>query len=362
MVHLLYLVPCVFLMPGKRKLVQIKEIIRETPSCKTFVLESLDGSIINYKAGQFLTFIFDTPSGEQRRNYSLSSSPVLKEPVSITVKRIDNGLFSRKLVDTASPGDLLTTIGANGFFTLPGDMRTYRQLFLMAAGSGITPVFSILKTVLYSLPHMQVILIYSNRSKEDSIFYNILRQLEQQYPLQLKIEWLFSNVFDHTRSRLSNWLLNALLEKYITAPLPACLFYLCGPFSYMRMIAITLLSAGVKTSAIRKEEFVTTPPHGSLRPPDTSKRQVIVKINNGEHDFSSEYPQTILQAAKQVGVELPFSCETGRCGACAAVCIEGNVWMRNNEVLTDDDLRKKRVLTCTGYPVYGDVKLDFDNI
>ena len=349
-------------MIGLRKKVRIKEIISETKDCKTFVLETIDGSSLPYKAGQFLTFIFHTPSGEQRRNYSLSSSPDLQEPVSITIKRIANGVFSRKLVDSAQPGDVLTTIGANGFFTLPDNLSHCRQFFLMAAGSGITPVFSLLKTVLHSFPEISIILIYSNHSKEDAIFYEDLLQLQQNYHRQLQIEWLFSNAHHYTRARLGNWLLGHLLKKYVTAPLPDCLFYLCGPFDYMRMITITLLSSGIKAANIRKEEFVVIQPRTELHPPDITVRKVTARLNNKQYHFNSMYPETILQAAKKAGIEFPYSCETGRCGACAAVCITGNVWMKYNEVLTEEDIRKKRVLTCTGYPVYGDVELDFDEI
>jgi len=348
-------------MTGQRKKVRIKEIIQETRQCKTFVLETLDGSTIPYKAGQFLTFIFDTPFGEERRNYSLSSSPDWEKTVQITIKRIDNGVFSRRLVDTAQTGDILTTIGASGFFTLPDDIGQ-QQIFLLAAGSGITPVFSILKTVLRRFPHIEVILIFSNHSVEDTIFYKPLQELQKKYNGQLQIEWLFSNILDHTRSRLSNWLLGELLKKYISTPLPGCLFYLCGPFEYMRMIAITLLSAGVKPDRIRKEEFVMTQQRVLLQPPDTKDRQVTVTLNGNQYGFPSLFPKTILQAAKQAGIELPYSCETGRCGTCAAICTSGHVWMRTNEVLTDEDLGKKRVLTCTGYPVYGNVELDFDNL
>ncbi|HKO79536.1 MAG TPA: 2Fe-2S iron-sulfur cluster-binding protein, partial [Chitinophagaceae bacterium] len=308
-------------MIGERKKLRITGIIQETRQSKSFVLETLDGSEITYKPGQFLTFIFDTPFGEERRNYSFSSSPDWQEPVRITIKRIENGYFSRKLVDAAQVGDVLTTIGASGFFTLPDNIGQYQQLFLLAAGSGITPVFSILKTVLRRFPGVRVILIFSNHSKEDTIFYKPLQQLQQQYPEQLQIEWLFSNVFDYTKSRLSNWLLGELLKKYIAAPLAACLFYLCGPFDYMRMITIALLSAGINSTSIRKEEFVITQPRVVLAPPDTKKRQVTVVLNKNQYRFSSMYPQTILQAAKKVGIELPFSCETGRCGTCAAVCM-----------------------------------------
>ena len=349
-------------MQALRKEIRIKEIIPETKNCKTFVLESRGDGHIIYKPGQFLTFIFNSISGEQRRNYSLSSSPVLNEPLSITVKRIPNGLYSRKLVDAAKTGDLLTTIGASGFFTLPPDMTSYRQLFLLAAGSGITPVFSILKTALQDFPGMRIVLIYSNHSREETIFYHALRKLEVRYADRLQIEWLFSDAFDHTRSRLGNWLLNELIKKYVAAPLAQCLFYLCGPLSYMRTITITLLIAGVNRANIRKEEFVITQPLIQLKPPDTLPRGISVTLNEKKYQFTNEYPQTILQSAKLAGVDLPYSCETGRCGTCAAVCTNGNVWMKYNEVLTDQDLQTKKILTCTGYAVYGDAELDFDAI
>lgn len=346
-------------MSGLRQKLCIKEIIQETKDCKTFILESPEGSSLTYKAGQFLTVIFDTPFGQQRRNYSLSSSPDLKEPVSITIKRIVNGVFSRKMIDAVQPGDTLTTIGASGFFTLPADIRHCRQLFLLAAGSGITPVFGLLKTVLHKYPGIKVILIYSNHSKEDTIFYTALQRLQVRCPQQLQIEWLFSNAFDHRKARLGNWLLGELLKKYVAAPLPFCLFYLCGPFNYMRMITITLLSAGVSMANIRKEEFIITVPAIELRPPDTAARNVKLILNEKQYQFSSAYPQTILQSAKLAGIELPYSCETGRCGTCAAMCTGGNVWMKYNEVLTEQDIKKGMVLTCTGYPVYGNVELDF---
>ena len=103
----------------------------------------------------------------------------------------------------------------------------------------------------------------------------------------------------------------------------------------MRMITITLLPAGVSMANIRKEEFVITAPVVQVQPPDISTRQVKLVLNNEQHQFRSSYPNTILQAAKRAGVELPYSCETGRCGACAAECTSGNVWMKYNEVLTE---------------------------
>lgn len=349
-------------MTGNRNQVRISRITPETKDAKTFVLETTDGSSIPYRSGQFLTFIFESRNGEQRRNYSISSSPFTGEPLSITIKRIPNGLYSRKMIDYAREGDLLTTIGANGFFTLPDNMDQYKQFFLFAAGSGISPVFSLLKTVLLRFPQIRITLIYSNHSVNDTIFYKALHELQAAFPKQLEIEWLFSNAPEYTKARLGNWLLGELLKKYRVAPIANCLFYLCGPFNYMRMITITLLSSGVHTSQVRKEEFVIMEPRVVLMPPDTAARHVSVILDKKQYRFISAWPNTILQAAKQEGIELPYSCEVGRCGACAAVCHRGEVWMRYNEVLTNDDTINGRVLTCTGYPIGGDVELDFDEV
>lgn len=347
-------------MATQRKQVRIKQIITETNNAKTFVLETVDGTDISYRSGQFLTFIFQTRTGEERRNYSISSSPEFDEPLSITIKRIPNGNFSRQTVDHAQVGDQLTTIGANGLFTLPSNMSQYQQFFLLAAGNGIAPVYSLLKTVLKRFPAIRVTLIYSNHSVEETIFYKGLRELQAAYPGQLEIEWLFSNAPDYTKARLGNWLLGELLKKYRKAPMARCLFYLCGPFKYMRVITITLLSAGAHLSQIRKEEFVLMEPQFDLIPPDTSTREITLTLDGKNYKFQTTYPDTILKAAKKQGIELPYSCEVGRCGACMAVCTHGRVWMKLNEVLTDDDARSGRVLTCTGYPVGGDVELDFD--
>ena len=347
-------------MATQRRQVRIKQIITETKNAKTFVLETLHGTEISYKVGQFLTFIFGTRTGEERRNYSISSSPELGEPLSITIKRIPNGNFSRQMVDHAHVGDLLTTIGANGLFTLPNNFGQYQQFFLMAAGSGITPVYSLLKTVLHRFPGIRITLIYSNHSVEETIFYKGLQTLQAAYPEQLEIEWLFSNAPDYTKARLGNWLLGELLMKYRKVPLARCLFYLCGPFKYMRVITITLLNAGAHLSQIRKEEFVLMEPQFDLTPPDTTTREITLTLDGKNYKFETTYPDTILQSAKKQGIELPYSCEVGRCGACMAVCTHGSVWMKLNEVLTDDDALSGRVLTCTGYPVGGDVELDFD--
>src|SRR5436190_12243946 len=149
------------------KTIRIKDIKENVKDFKIFSFEN--GDAITYKAGQYLTLIRHAHNEEIRRSYSITSSPFLNEPLSIGVKRIENGFFSRLLVDNAIPGDELITIGAGGLFVLPDNVENYKQVFFFAAGSGITPVYSLIKTVLHAYPDIDVVLIYSNASPEKAI-------------------------------------------------------------------------------------------------------------------------------------------------------------------------------------------------
>jgi ferredoxin-NADP reductase len=339
---------------------RIIAIRKETFDTKSFVLQPVNSIHLSYKPGQFLTLVFPGKQ-EERRSYSISSMPLL-EPLTITVKRIDNGEFSRYLFDTCEEGSVLLTIGASGFFTIPEDVNKHKIFFFFAAGSGITPILPLIKTILFHHPHLKVYLIYSNHSPESTIFLQELQALEGRYSEQLRIEWLFSNARNLLRARLSK----SLVEEYLNfVPLSKRsneLFYLCGPHFYMQMISITLLREGVSPENIRKEIFNTTKPLMREFPPDQNPHQIIVFYSGKTYKFEAGFPTTILAAAKQRGITLPFSCEAGKCGTCAATCIQGNVWMSYNEVLLDKELNSGRVLTCTGFPVGGDVILKFPEL
>lgn len=340
------------------KRVQISHIIPETKDAKTFVLQPLDNWQPVYKAGQFLTFIFTTATSEKRRSYSISSAPALNEPLSITVKKEVNGEFSRQLLTYYKEGDILYTTGITGFFCLPENLDEVEQLFFIAAGSGITPCFSLIETLL-ATANKHIVLIYSNRSESDAIFYTELESLQKKYDNQFQIHFLFSNQYNIFYSRLSNTLLHVLLEKYLKVEKQKALFYLCGPPLYMQMIIITLLTYGISINNIKKESFDTLPHFYQPVPPDTSAHTVTIHINGQTHRLKVKYPQTILAAAKANNIQLPYSCETGRCGSCAATCISGKVWMAYNEVLTDNEIQKGIVLTCQGFPIEGNAEIQF---
>src|SRR5205085_24312 len=134
---------------GLYKEVCIESIREETADTRSFFLRVQNNEPLSYEAGQFLTFVFTKPHGEERRSYSISTAPALREPLCITVKRLENGEYSRRLFDYAKPGDCLTTTGAAGFFVLPSNPLPYKEIFFIAAGSGITPILPLIKTALY---------------------------------------------------------------------------------------------------------------------------------------------------------------------------------------------------------------------
>ncbi len=339
---------------------RIKKIIAETADTKSFVLEPLDGKPLSYLPGQFLTFLFRKTNGEEdRRNYSVSAIPEDTDPLQITVKRIPNGEYSRKLIDQAKEGDVMYTIGASGFFTFPEREEMPERLFFFAAGSGIAPVFSLIRTALYRYPHVSVVLIYSNPSKQQTIFYHALKLLQSQYADRFRIEFLFSDSDRIRYKRLGIDLLEKLLFLYEATLYSGTLFYICGPFEYMRMITIVLRNQGVPGANIRKELFVIHPPVRKKLPPDQEMHRVQVFFNNTDISFDSQYPETILQTAKRLQIPIPYSCEAGQCGTCAATCLSGKVWMFKNEVLLEEEMERGRVLTCTGYAVGGDVVITF---
>jgi ferredoxin-NADP reductase len=337
-----------------RKLI-IKEIREEVKGFKSFIFE--DGHELNYQAGQFITLVDNSGLREIRRSYSILSSPVLNEPLSIAVKRVDNGFYSRKLVDLTRVGDSVFTTGAAGFFRLPENINSFNVIYFFAAGSGIVPVFSLIKTVVHLYPELRIRLIYSNSSLTTTAFYNELQSWQHRFPDQLQIHFLFSSVADLRKARLNRDLIMELITIGHNDP-DKTLFYSCGPEIYMRMIIFLLIEEGFPKENIRKEDFnPRNIKYPSRVPPDSATHTVHIHLNGSLFKFTVPYPDTILQAAKKIKLDLPYSCETGKCGSCVALCISGHVWMSNNEVLTEKDLQESLILTCTGHPQNGDVVL-----
>ncbi len=332
---------------------RVEAIKWEAADTATFYLAELSGKKIAYAAGQFITLVFTHHNEDIRRSYSLSSSPD-EELLSITVKRIANGEISRFLITKVKQGDILNAVEPAGRFTI-NDFKSQKDIILFAAGSGIAPIFSQLKFILSRTGNSRITLIYSNRDTNSVLFADELNALQTKHPDRLKMIHLLSS----DGKRLNNISVEQLVNENIYYNLATAEFYLCGPFAYMRMVRLTLLYMGVEANHIRKENFVleTVPVSGTAvnYPP----RTIRINYKNELHDLVIGENQSILQAALQNNIQLPYSCRAGICSTCIAKCTNGKVEMAVNDVLTDADLLQGWVLTCTGHPVSNDVVIEF---
>ena len=332
---------------------------------ETLVLtfQILNGIKPVYIAGQFLTLKFLINGRELRRSYSLCSSPALDEPLSIAIKRVENGEISRFLHHKIAIGDIIDAMPPNGLFTYIPHAELKRTVFLFAAGVGITPIFSIVKTALFQEHNSMLILIYSTRSFSETLFYKELNDLEKLHPDRFKIIFVSSHSKNLLYARLNVFLIEKVVHDYLKFAGKDALFYTCGPIDYMVTCRIKLLELGYDISQIKRETFVL--PEDEADDDDMTEKEVgdtntyTVILNNGGnvHHIAVPYNRTILQEALLHGIDIPYSCRAGICSTCTATCTRGHVKMDYNEVLVDDEIAAGRVLVCTGHPTENDTTI-----
>lgn len=329
---------------------KVMQVITETPDTVSYVLEEINGKAVTWDAGQSITLLFYHHGHEIRRSYSICTAPGIDKHIAITVKRKVNGEISRFIQSNWQRGTHVTSLPPAGRFIIDTDAANKRHIWFIAAGSGITPVLALIKKVLYNEPETHITLIYQNHDERSIIFNKVLQELAAQYAHRFNRIDLLSNPIDPDTkpARLNNWLLEQLVNSNNKLPIPG-LFYTCGPEPFMRMAQFTLKVMGFQDEQLRKEHFVIEPVHKPAFTMPSTPFTVVLHYAQQTHEFTTAWPDTILQAAQKNGITLPYSCNTGRCATCAAYCRKGSVTMSNNEVLTDTDLQVGLVLTCTGY-------------
>jgi ring-1,2-phenylacetyl-CoA epoxidase subunit PaaE len=331
---------------------KIEAIRHDAQDTATFFLSNANGTKVPYKAGQFITLVFNHHNEELRRSYSLSSTPD-DDLLAITVKRVPNGELSRFLLTHSQVGDIWNAGEPAGRFTV-NDFDGEKDLFFFAAGSGITPIFSQIRYLLNRPGKSRLVLIYSNRNTASILFKQELEELQEQHAQRLTIIHLLSDNIQ----RLNNVMTEQLVRKHARYNLQQARFYLCGPFSYMRMVRLTLIYMGVTADQIRKENFVLDTVAVGGPKTGFAPRKLQIIFGGETHDIVAGENQSILQAALQNHIPLPYSCRAGICSTCAVKCTRGKVTITENDVLTDADLAEGWVLTCTGYAITDDVVIN----
>lgn len=335
----------------------ISQIISETPSSSTFYLQPQHGGI-EYQAGQYITFNNYEAEPAKSRSYSISSAP--HEPhLSVTIKRQENGFFSRQMIDHARVGDKLRAIGIFGNFVLPKTIPDDTQFLFFAAGSGIVPIFSLIKKILKDCPKASIHLYYSNSSRSQTIFYHALNDLNLRHSERFRIHYFFSQENPIHEARISAFMIPDILQRSASES-PYC--YLCGPIDYMDTIGMSLRTYGIPASNIVREEYYQydeEAEHEILPPPDSEAHRVLLKLPQQDLEIQVQYPVSILESALRQKINMPYSCGSGQCGTCVARVLKGKVWMTYNTVLTDEEVASGMTLTCMGFPVGGDVEIGF---
>lgn len=344
---------------------RVISVVKQPTKVLKIDFETLSGDKLNYKAGQFITLVFKVNGKELRRSYSFCSSPAIDEPISIAVKLVENGEISRFMHHQLVAGDIVEIAAPNGMFIYQTEKEIKRTVFLFGAGVGITPLFSILKTILVKEVYTKVILIYSSRTAEDTLFLDEIDNWQLNYPDRLKVIYLFSSSKNLIRARLNGFLINQLVKDEMLYDKKDALFYICGPYDYMDVCKITLLGAGFKPDQVKKETFVMPEDEvdeddSTVKVVDKNTYSVNLHFQGKVHHLLVPWPKRILDVALANKINIPYSCSGGVCSTCTATCISGAVKMDYNEVLTDEEIANGRVLVCTGRPTENNTTIIWD--
>jgi len=343
---------------------QIKEVKRETPSAISIVFNVPAELKPAYKftAGQYLNLKLTLDGKEIRRAYSICSSPESDE-LRIAIKSVKNGHFSKFANDNIKVGDLIEVGQPEGKFTFEPHLDRQKNYAAFVAGSGITPVLSILKTVLQNEPKSTFVLVYGNKSPEDTIFYNELHELQLKYVGRFFVHFVFSQtkvdgeLFGRIEKSSVNFILN---NKHKEKEFDK--FYLCGPEEMITLVTNVLKEHNVADKNIKFELFSTSTSENAAAKSHEGHAKITVLVDGDETTFEMSLKQTLLEAALKQGLDAPYSCQGGICSSCLARIKSGTAEMKKNSILTDNEIAEGLILTCQAHPTSTEIFVDYDDV
>ena len=312
-----------------------------------------------FEAGQYISLEATIDETLVRRSYSICSSPQSGN-LQVGIKEVPGGVFSTYVNQSLSVGDEFKVGIPEGRFTIKESRRTEKFVGI-AAGSGITPIMSLLKSVLLNDHDTSFVLLYGNKSPEETMFYDELLSLEKKYPDRFKINWVFSQS-NHENShfgRIDPSLINYLIRQ-IETPSKAS-FYLCGPEAMINMSTEELLEKGISKENLFFELFSS----------NTNKAKVTEAVKKGllsltcdevTHSLELIPGKTLLDIALQAKLDVPYSCQGGVCSTCIAKVTQGKAGMESNQVLTDEEVEEGLVLSCQAIAQTEHISINYDDV
>ena len=347
---------------------RVSAVTAETHDAKSVVFEvpSSLADEFRYQPGQFLTLRLNIDGRHVPRCYSMSSTPGLDASPRVTIKRVRDGRGSNWVCDHVKAGDVIEVMAPSGLFvprSLHGDF------LLLAGGSGITPVFSILRTVLAKATG-RVTLLYANRDEKSVIFSAELQALAAAHPARLQvIHWLDSVQGVPSVAQLTE-LARSRTESAAQSAAPVQAF-ICGPGLFMDAAVAALQALNLPAEHIHVERFVSLPDEEALAaataaakeapplPDAVDEAELEVLLDGQVHTLHCGGTETLLEAALRAGLNAPYSCQAGMCASCMCQVVEGSVHLRHNDVLDDKDLAKAWTLACQAVPTSARVRIKF---
>ncbi|WP_026714539.1 iron-sulfur cluster-binding domain-containing protein [Flavobacterium daejeonense] len=337
---------------------KVIEIKKETGNTVTLCFKQPGLKKIKYLAGQYLTLVFKINGRRYLRPYSFSSAPKVDSSLEVTIKRVPNGIVSNYINDEVKVGDVIEVLPPMGDFIYP-IVSNIKNVFLWGVGSGVTPLFSLLKFILNeeSLSDTQVHLIYGNHNIESSIFWDALHILQQKYSDRLQITHFHtcSQQKENTAiSILGRIEPHQVLRNYESDKIKESLHYICGPSDLKNNIKTVLAKYDLPKENVLIEDFELVKNPKDFDGIET--RKVILNFENKETELEVTKGKSILEAALDAAIELPYSCQTGNCSTCKGQLKGGKGKMIG--IQERKDLLEDEYLLCCTYPLTNNVYIE----
>ncbi|MFD0964576.1 2Fe-2S iron-sulfur cluster-binding protein [Pseudofulvibacter geojedonensis] len=344
----------------------IKDIKKETSDTVSISFDVPENLKADYKfiPGQYLTLRTNINNKEIRRSYSICTEPAAND-LRVAVKQIENGLFSTFANTQLKENDILDVGSPEGKFTLETNHNSKKNYAAFVAGSGITPVMSMIKDVLHHEPNSSFVLLYGNKTPENTIFYSEIENLKKEFFGRFYVYYTFTQVNEQDAlfGRIDTEKVNYILKnKHKNIELNA--FYLCGPEDMINTVSNTLEENKVPKSAIHYELFTAATSTPNKIDTDTldGDAKVTITLDDEEFNVIVKENETILDAALKQGIDAPYSCQGGVCSSCICMVTEGEVTLLKNSVLTDGEIEEGLTLACQAVSKSPVIKVDFDDI